>query len=88
MKISSNFELIAINNQQYLIPISTEGISQEKIYSVEGVGLNIISMIGEDKTIEEILEAIIKEYDIDYETLEEDTKEFLNSLIVQGIIEE
>lgn len=72
MKVRKN---IAISDSGFLFNPSS-GDS----YSVNPIGQEIIELLHEEKTEEEIMEYILNEYMIDKNTVEKDLYDFLNML--------
>lgn len=87
-KISNNFVLITVENSNFLMPNTSEGIIAEKLFSVDEIGKIIISNLDGSSSVNNIINTICETYDIDEKTVESDTVNFLEELIVNGIIEE
>jgi hypothetical protein len=72
------------------IAISETGIvfnpATGESFIVNDVGLKIMRLAGNNKSKEEICNAILHEYDIDPETVEHDVAEFIYSLARNQII--
>lgn len=60
---------------------------KEKVYFVNQIGKNIISALLKDKSKEEIIEYLNKQYDSSKQTIKEDFEEFINQLEKIGILE-
>ena len=55
-------------------------------FGLDPVGARIWELIGEDKTLAEICEVLLKEYDVPREDLERDTINLLEDLLAQDLI--
>ena len=55
-------------------------------FGLDPVGARIWELIGEDKTLAEICEVLLKEYDVPREDLERDTIKLLEDLLAQDLI--
>lgn len=73
MRINKN---IAISDMGFVFnPVNGES------YSVNPIGVEIINLLKEDKTYEEISETILKTHNIDETTFEKDYFDFTNLLL-------
>ena len=55
-------------------------------FGLDPVGARIWELIGEDKTLAEIYEVLLKEYDVPREDIERDTINLLEDLLAQDLI--
>ena len=55
-------------------------------FGVDPVGTRIWELIGEDKTLAEIYEVMLKEYDVPREDLERDTINLIEHLLAKELI--
>lgn len=61
---------------------------QNNIYfSVSGVGRDIWDLINKGLSPEEILDALVEDYDVDRAVCREDVKKFIDDLAAHGLVE-
>ena len=82
-KMAANIEVINLENDGVIF-----NKQSEDVYSIDSVGLEILSMIT-DPTIsyEKLEEQLLNEYDVDADTLRKDLEVFLFQMLRIGIIE-
>lgn len=77
MKVKKN---VALSDTGFLFnPSSGES------YSVNPIGQEIIELLKEEKTQEEIIAALLKKYNVESDTLEKDVPDFFNMLKLYGV---
>ncbi len=72
MKISKN---VAISESGFLL-----NTASGESYSVNPIGVEIINLIKEDKSFDEISKIITEKYDVDINTLEKDYQDYCKML--------
>jgi len=55
-------------------------------YGLEGPARQIWEKLGEETTLDDICNSLIKEYDVEREQCENDTRAFLDELIENGLV--
>lgn len=88
MKVSKDFILREIAGEYILVPT---GISTTKInglITMNELGCFIFKTLQENHTMEELVSAIVSEYDVDRATAQADAQEFLAQLKEIGGVEE
>lgn len=55
--------------------------------SVSGVGVEIVNLLSEDRTEEELVAAVLEHYDVDEDVVRKDTHTFLAQLRDAGLLE-
>lgn len=73
-----------IGDEYMIIPISNKDVNFSKIFNTNEVGGFIFTNL-KDKTPEEVLELLVKEYDAPKDVLEKDLYEFIDELKKRGI---
>lgn len=73
-----------IGDEYMIIPISNKDVNFSKIFNTNEVGGFIFTNL-KDKTPEEVLELLTKEYDAPKDVLEKDLYEFIDELKKRGI---
>ncbi len=74
-------EIVLVHQDEYNVDCS-------KIITLNEVALFIINKIKEGFSDTQIIEALLKEYDVDEETATNDVETFINKLIELGIVNE
>ena len=79
--ISNNLLIENLGNELIILKEDSS-----EYFAIEGIGLDIWSLISKDKSFIEIVEDILEDYDVDRDTLLHDISEFINSLLENGLI--
>lgn len=87
MKINKEFILREIADEYILVPTGRTALQFNGLITVNEIGALIWKMLLEEATIDSIVEAILKEYESDFETVREDVLEFIQYLQNNQIIE-
>ena len=69
-----------IAGEVVLVPIRRNVADMESIYSLEGVGASVWDLIDGKRTMGDIRNALVDEYDVDPEILDADLIEFVEQL--------
>ena len=85
MSISKNFILKKVCDEAMIIPLVDGGMDMSKVFNINEIGVIIYEGLENNKTILEIKNEIISEYDIDEETVLNDINDFIESLKQKGI---
>ena len=85
MPINNNFMLKNIGNEYMIIPTSNNNVNFSKIFNINETGAFIFNLLKENKTINEILDLMSKEYNAPKDVLLNDINEFVNELKKRGI---
>jgi methyltransferase-like protein len=73
-------------NEYVLVPITNNIADMNSVYTLNETGAFIWEQIDGKRNVEEIINALIEEYDIDKETCEEDLLSLLSDLKHEGLI--
>lgn len=87
IKFSDDYMLVENDDKLIFLPVSTQSIKQQKIFTTNSMGGLIINLIKENNDIFQIQNYIIEKFDVDIKIAEEDVNKFLKKLVEQGIIE-
>ena len=87
MKVQKEFVLREIAGDYVIIPTGKTVLTFNGLITVNEVGADLWKMLQSDVTFEDLVQGILKEYDVDEETAREDIQEFLETLIRGGILE-
>lgn len=86
MKLDEGFLIRDIAGEDVLVPIGSKVIDFKGLITLTPVGGFIYRLLGDKKSQDEIVDTIIREYDVCRETAESDLAEFLVSLREQGVL--
>ena len=86
-EFTNKYDLINVDDQMVFLPIETESIMEHSLFSVEGIGQDIIMCINNDFTLEKMVEFISTNYSADRDTIYEDISSFLEDLLNNKIIQ-
>jgi hypothetical protein len=87
MKVQKEFVLREIAGDYVIIPTGKTVLTFNGLITVNEVGADLWKMLQSDVTFEDLVQGILKDYDVDEETAREDIQEFLDTLIRGGILE-
>lgn len=62
-------------------------LRSSRYLSVTGVGVDIVSMLSEDRTEDEVVSALLDRYDVEENVLRKDASSFLAQLRAAGLLE-
>ncbi len=80
MKLVEGFVLKNIADTFVVVPLGTNTVSFRSIISLNESGAFLWSQLETEKTEDELLSAMLKEYDIDEATAKEDIAAFIDNL--------
>ena len=75
-----------IAGEAILVPIRRNVADMESVYTLDSVGADIWELIDGDRTLAEILDLLLGEYDVDAAVLSKDLDEFFGQLEAIGAI--
>lgn len=88
MKIEKEFILREIAGDYVIVPTGKTALDFNGLITVNELGAFIWERLSEDTTVEQIVAAILAEYDVDEATAKADTQEFLELLMDYHILED
>lgn len=88
MKLNKNYIIKQLADETILVHQDEHNVDFTKIINLNELAVFIINKINENLSFNELVLAIINEYEIDKQTAENDTKEFVDKLISLGIVDE
>lgn len=80
MKIKDTFILSEIGGSYIVIPTGSETVDLNGMITLNETGNYIWNKLSEDMTKDELLDEMLKEYDVERAVLEADVDEFINKL--------
>lgn len=87
MKIDKEFVLREIAGDYVIIPTGKTVLSFNGLLSVNEIGAFLWDLLQQEVTVDDLVEAVLKEYEIDEITARTDIQEFLDKLADGGILE-
>jgi len=87
MKIKSGFELRNIAGEIIVIPVGSRNVNFNGIIKLNDTGAFLWSQLQEDKSQEELLEALTNEYDVDMTNAKNDMLAFISKLKDADLLE-
>ena len=88
MKIKNDFVLKTIAGTNVVVPLGSNTVSFRAIITLNESGAFLWQSLENDITKEQLLELMLKEYDIDHDTALLDIEEFLNKLREAELLDE
>lgn len=88
MKIKEGFLLREVAGSNIVVPVGDAQIDFGGMMTLNPVGTFIWKLLETDKTVEELTDAVVKEYEIDNATAQKDICVYINKLREKGIIED
>ena len=88
MKINDSFILKEVAGNYVVIPVDDDVLDFNGVITVNEVGAIIWKGIEDGKSKKDIIDLIMKEYDIDEATVTKDIDEFVSNLAQKNIITE
>ena len=86
MKLKGNFVLREIAGECMLVPVGAQTSVTNGIIALSPVAATIWKALSEEKSYEDILAAVLEEYDVTAETAKLDLDEFLSQLRSNGLL--
>ena len=88
MKVSKEFILREIAGEYILVPTGASAAKIDGLITLNELGCFIFKALQEEKTEEQLVDAITAEYTVDRKTAQADAQEFLQQLREIGGLEE
>ena len=88
MKIKNELMLREIAGNYIIVPVGGDFVDLNAMININDTGAFIFKALEEDTTASEIVDAMIKEYDIDEKTAKNDVNEFIDILRKNSMLEE
>lgn len=87
MKIKPGFALKEVANSFVIVPTGSNIVDFSAMITINETGAFLWNSIGDGSTEEELVEALLKEYDVDRETAVSDVHEFSEVLRSKKVID-
>lgn len=86
VRITEKFVIRRIADETVAIPVGSVKGGFSGIISLNQVGEFLFAQLAEERTEEELISALLEEYDVDRETAQADVREFLENLTKAGLL--
>lgn len=86
MRLKSDFTLREITGDYIVIPTGENYLDFGAVISLNDSGAFLWNLLQDEKSFEDLSDALTKEYGIDNSTAQEDVKDFINLLKEHGLI--
>ena len=88
MKVSSDFILREIAGEFILVPVGSAAAQFNGLITLNETARTIFLALAQQRTVEELTDAVTAEYEVDRETARADVEEFLRQLREVGALVE
>lgn len=88
MKVSSDFILREIAGEYILVPVGSAAVQFNGLITLNETARTIFLALAEERTVEELTDAVTAEYEVDPATARADVEEFLRQLREVGALVE
>ena len=87
MKLNSEFSICEVSGQSFLVPTGSKTMDVNKMMDLNDTALFIINALKEkEMSFDELLVAMMDEYDVDMQTASEDLSAFIEMAKKSGVI--
>ena len=87
MKIKDGFELKEIAENYVVIPTQSRVVDFSSMIMLNEISAFLWLQLLEERTEDDLLKAVLKEYDVDRETAEGDIRVFVKELVAAGVLD-
>ena len=87
MKVKDSFVLRKIAGSNVVVPIGSETADFNGMMTLNETGAMLFGMLKKDRSIEDLTNAMLSEYDVSAAEAEEDVKAFVETLEKAGMLE-
>ncbi len=88
MKIKNSYVLRNVAGENLVVPLGDSGVNFNSVITLNGSGKFLWELMQNDTDTDTLIDAVLKEYEIDRTTAERDVLGFIKSLRENGILEE
>jgi hypothetical protein len=87
MKIKEGFMLRNVADNYIVVPVGKASLEFKGLINLNGVGAFIWECLEKETTMEEVIDKVIKEYNIDNELATRDVNNFINKLVEAKLLD-
>lgn len=84
--LNNKFDFIVVEESNFLLPNTSEGIRKEKLFSIDEVGKFIVDNLDGVSNVETIISKVCCKYNVERLIAERDTISFLEELLENDLI--
>lgn len=88
MKLNNSFEIVDVAGEYIIIPISNATKIVNGVIAVTDAVAYLLKNMKEAKSEQDLVQLLVREYDVDYEKAQEDVKTMVIKLMDIGVIDE
>lgn len=88
MKIKEGYVMKTVAGSNVVIATGASRVDFQGIITFNDTGADVFKMLDGTNTVEEIVNAMVKKYEISYEVAKEDIVELIEKMKAQGLIED
>ncbi|MBR8536297.1 PqqD family protein [Carboxylicivirga sediminis] len=77
-----------VGDEMVIVPLVDQVALMEKVFSLNEIGSIVYNALSQPKSLDQLLELILCEFEIDRETAHSDLEQFLIKAVDKGIIQE
>ena len=88
MKIKEGYILKSVAGSNVVIATGSERMDFNGIITFNDTGAEVFNMLNGMYTVEEIVEKLVKDYEIPYDSAKTDVENLIEKMKAQGLIEE
>lgn len=86
MRINKDFEIVEIANEYMAVPLGNAAASLNGVVALSEASVYLLRQMEQPKTKEELLELLLREYDVEEDIAKGDIENFISELINIGLI--
>lgn len=86
MIINPNFEITEIADEYIAVPVGTEVLSFNGVVVLSEPTVYLLRKLKEPKSVEDLVDLLIEEYDVDRSDAEKDVNNIVKELLSMGLI--
>ncbi|MBR6517342.1 MAG: PqqD family protein [Bacilli bacterium] len=87
MKIKEGFMLRNVADNYIVVPVGKASLEFKGLINLNGVGAFIWECLEKETTMEEVIDKVVKEYNIDNELATRDVNNFINKLVEAKLLD-
>lgn len=87
MKIKEGFMLRNVADNYIVVPVGKASLEFKGLINLNGVGAFIWECLEKETTMEEVINKVVKEYNIDNELATRDVNNFINKLVEAKLLD-
>ncbi len=87
MKLKEGFIKSKLGDECVVVPVGAQTVDFRGLITLNETGEFIWEQLNDEKTEQELVEAILSEYDVDRETAERDVHAFVNTLKEKDLLD-